>query len=130
MTFDTRAEKWLAGYSKSRRQSSARHAKTHLKTIRAMLRQDGTTYRHVEQFCPTTEHVWQLYDAMPEHLRVAVLLGAFAGLRVSEAVALRTEDVDFIRGVVQPKVHWAKVHWAQDMGNPTSIACGTISLRC
>jgi hypothetical protein len=23
----------------------------------------------VEQFCPTTEQVWQLHDAMPEHLR-------------------------------------------------------------
>jgi integrase len=44
---------------------------------------------------------------MPEHLQVAVLLGAFAGLRVSEAVALRTEDVDFTRGVVFPRVQWA-----------------------
>jgi Phage integrase SAM-like domain len=34
MTFDAWAEKWLAAYSKSRRQSSARQAKTHLKTIR------------------------------------------------------------------------------------------------
>jgi len=63
---------------------------------------------HVEQHCPTTEEVWQLYDAMPEHLRVAVLLGAFAGLRVSEAVALRIEDVDFTRGVVFPKVQWSQ----------------------
>jgi integrase len=40
---------------------------------------------------------------MPEHLQVAILLGAFAGLRVSEAVALRIEDVDFTRGVVFPR---------------------------
>lgn len=57
-------------------------------------------------FCPTTEQVWQLYDLMPAHLRVSVLLGAFAGLRVAEVVALRTEDVDFTRGVVHPKVQW------------------------
>jgi integrase len=163
MTFDAWAEKWLAGYSTSRRQSSARMAKSHLKTIRetfgpfalaeikpsmvtawtgklkddyapstiyALYRRlshvfddavhDGLLARnpcsrrtappvgHVEQYCPTTEVVWQLYDAMPEHLRVAVLLGAFAGLRVSEAVALRVEDVDFTRGVVFPKVQWTQ----------------------
>src|SRR6202008_3886394 len=34
--------------------------------------------------------------------------GAFAGLRVSEAVALRIEDVDFTRGVVFPKVQWSQ----------------------
>ena len=159
MTFDAWADRWLAAYSKSRRQSSARQAKSHLKTIReqfgpmtlgeikpsmviawtgnlkddykpstiyALYRRlthvlddavhDGLLARnpcsrrtapptgHVEQFCPTTDQVWQLHDAVPEHLRVAVLLGAFAGLRVSEAVALRIEDVDFTRGVVFPKV--------------------------
>ena len=163
MTFDAWAEKWLAAYSKSRRQSKARQAKVHLKTIReefgpmmlaeikpsmvtawtgnlkdddkpstiyALYRRlthvlddavhDGLLARnpcsrrtappvgHVEQYCPTTEQVWQLHDAMPEHLRVAVLLGAFAGLRVSEAVALRIEDVDFTRGVVFPKVQWTQ----------------------
>ena len=41
---------------------------------------------------------------MPEHLRPAVLLGAFAGLRVGEVVGLRTTDVDFMRGVVTPAI--------------------------
>jgi integrase len=31
-----------------------------------------------------------------------VLLGAFAGLRISEAVALQAEDIDFLRGVITP----------------------------
>jgi integrase len=57
-------------------------------------------------YCATTEQVWALYDAMPEHLRVAILLGAFAGLRVAEVSGLRVADVDFIRGVVHPKVQW------------------------
>ena len=35
-------------------------------------------------------------------------MGAFAGLRVAEAVALRIEDVDFVRGVVFPKQQWAQ----------------------
>jgi integrase len=163
MTFDAWAEKWLATYTTSRRQSTARQAKVHLKTIReefgpmtlseikpsmvtawtgklkddykpstiyAVYRRlthvlddavhDGLLARnpcsrrtapptgHVEQYCPTTEEVWQLHDAMPEHLQVAVLLGAFAGLRVSEAVALRIEDVDFTRGIVFPKVQWSQ----------------------
>lgn len=38
-------------------------------------------------FVPTTDEVFALADAVPEHLRPAVLLGAFAGLRISEAVA-------------------------------------------
>lgn len=52
----------------------------------------------------STQQVWALHDAMPAHLRVAILLGAFVGLRVSEAAALRVEDVDYMRGVVKPQV--------------------------
>ncbi|WP_460691876.1 site-specific integrase [Mycobacterium intracellulare] len=55
----------------------------------------------------TTEQVWALHNAVPDHLKVAVLLGAFAGLRVAEVSGLRVSDVDFIRGVVHPKQQWA-----------------------
>lgn len=58
------------------------------------------------EWIPTTAMVWQLHDAVPPHLRVAVLLGAFAGLRVSEAAGLRISDVNFTRGVVHPKQQW------------------------
>jgi integrase len=47
-----------------------------------------------------------LVDAMPEHLRSAVLLGAFAGLRIGEVCGLRIADVHFVRGVVYPKVQF------------------------
>lgn len=57
-------------------------------------------------YCATTEQVWALHDAMPDHLQVAVLLGAFAGLRVAESSGLRVADVDFIRGVVHPVQQW------------------------
>ena len=57
-------------------------------------------------YVPTTEQVWAIHDAVPDHLRVAVLLGAFAGLRVAEVSGLRVVDVDFIRGVVHPKQQW------------------------
>ena len=35
-------------------------------------------------YVATTEQVWAIHDTMPDQLRVAVLLGAFAGLRVAE----------------------------------------------
>lgn len=57
-------------------------------------------------YVATTEQVWALYDALPEHLQAAVLLGAFVGLRVAEVSALRVADVDFIRGIVHPVQQW------------------------
>lgn len=57
-------------------------------------------------YVATTEQVWGLYDSFPEHLRPAVLLGAFVGLRVSEAAALRVSDIDFMRGIVKPEIQY------------------------
>ncbi len=57
-------------------------------------------------YCATTAQVWALLGAMPERLRAAVLLGAFAGLRVAEACGLRAADVDFMRGVITPAVQF------------------------
>jgi len=57
-------------------------------------------------YCATTEQVWALCEAFPPHLRPAVLLGAFVGLRTAEACGLRVSDVDFMRGVVTPAVQW------------------------
>ncbi|SUA73670.1 Tyrosine recombinase XerC [Nocardia otitidiscaviarum] len=57
-------------------------------------------------YVATVEQIWALHDAMPEHLRVAILLGAFVGLRISEAAALRVEDVDLEHGMVYPQRQW------------------------
>jgi integrase len=57
-------------------------------------------------YVASTAQVWALHDAVPDHLRVAVLLGAFAGLRLAEASGLRVADVDFIRRVVHPVQQW------------------------
>jgi integrase len=57
-------------------------------------------------YVATTEQVWALHDAMPEHLRSAILLGAFVGLRVAEAAALRVSDMDFMRAVVKPAIQY------------------------
>ncbi len=57
-------------------------------------------------YVATTEQVWGLYDAMPKRGRAAILLGAFAGLRISEACGLRVTDVDFMRGIITPAVQY------------------------
>lgn len=57
-------------------------------------------------YVATTAQVWALNDAMPARLRAAVLLGAFAGLRVAEACGLRVGDVDFMRGIIHPAVQY------------------------
>lgn len=57
-------------------------------------------------FVASTEQVWALYDRFPDHLKKAVLLAAFAGLRNAEICGLRTADVDFMRGIVNPTVQY------------------------
>jgi integrase len=57
-------------------------------------------------YVATTEQVWALYDAMPPAARPAILLAAFAGLRLSEAVALRFSDVDFLGARICPAVQY------------------------
>lgn len=60
-------------------------------------------------YVATTAQVWALHAAMPEGLQPAVLLAAFAGLRVAEAVALRVTDVDFMRGIISPAIQYPGV---------------------
>lgn len=57
-------------------------------------------------YVATTAQVWALHDAFPDRLRGAVLLAAFAGLRLGECAGLRTSDVDFMRGVISPAVQY------------------------
>jgi integrase len=57
-------------------------------------------------YVATTEQVRALHESVPEGIRPAILLGAFVGLRLAEAAALRRDDVDFMRGVVSPAIQW------------------------
>ena len=57
-------------------------------------------------YVATTAQIWAIHDAMPDHLRAAVVLGAFAGLRTAETCGLRVSDIDFMRGVVSPAVQY------------------------
>ena len=63
----------------------------------------GTAGKQRPYVC-TTEQMWKLHDALPERLRAAVLLGAFAGLRDAEVCGLRVTDVDFMRDIINPAV--------------------------
>jgi len=67
-------------------------------------------------FVCTTEQLWKLHDAMPEHLRPAILLGAFVGLRLAETCGLRVHDVDLVRGIVHPTLQ----HPADPLKSETS----------
>ena len=67
-------------------------------------------------YVATTQQVWALHDAIPPGLQPAILLGAFAGLRLAEAAALRAEDVDFLRAVISPVIQWP----AQPLKSETS----------
>ncbi|PPH43462.1 site-specific integrase [Rathayibacter sp. AY1C9] len=161
MTVGEWCDRWLAGYA-TKRPSTVRQARTHLKHIRAafgsrplasvrpsevktwtaQLKEQGladsTVYAlharlsHLfsdavhdglvprspvsrrtspgagkqRPYVATTEQIWALYDAMPEGMKPVILLGAFAGLRVAEIAALRTVDVDFMRGIITPAIQY------------------------
>lgn len=53
-------------------------------------------------YVASTAQIWALHDAMEERYRAGLLLAAFAGLRVGEVCGLRVQDVDFLRGIVNP----------------------------
>jgi integrase len=57
-------------------------------------------------YVATTGQVWELYDLFPARTRLSIQLGAFVGLRLGETCGLRPEDIDFMRGIVHPKVQY------------------------
>lgn len=59
-------------------------------------------------YVATPGQVWALHDAMPDRLRAAVLLGAFAGLRSGEVCGLRPGDVDFTERMIRPQVQYPR----------------------
>jgi integrase len=58
------------------------------------------TERPVEVPALTAAEVASLYEAAPDEFAPVIALGAFAGLRASEARAVTVADVDFLTGVV------------------------------
>lgn len=57
-------------------------------------------------YVATERQLWALYEAAEEKYRPALLLGAFAGLRVAEVCGLRRGDVDLEARVITPMVQY------------------------
>lgn len=57
-------------------------------------------------YVATIDQVWALYEAFPERRRLAVLLGAFAGLTTGEVCGLRKKDVAFLEREIRPTVQY------------------------
>ncbi|ADG97290.1 integrase family protein [Segniliparus rotundus DSM 44985] len=57
-------------------------------------------------YVATTEQIWGLYEAVPRSIKSAILLGAFAGLRVAEVSGALRTDMDFIKRVFNPARQW------------------------
>jgi integrase len=80
-------------------------------------------------YVATTEQVWALHDAMPESMRPAILLAAFAGLRVAEVAALRTVDVDFMRGIITPQIQYPAEPLKTEMSRTPIPIPGELALQ-
>ncbi|MEU2162408.1 site-specific integrase [Streptomyces sp. NPDC019208] len=57
-------------------------------------------------YVATEAQLWQLYELADEKYRPALLLGAFAGLRVAEVCGLRPADVDLDARIILPAVQY------------------------
>jgi integrase len=64
----------------------------------------------------TTEQVYALADAMPDRHRAAVITQAGLGLRIGELLALRRQDVDFLRRTV--RIEWQYTPKARERSVP------------
>ncbi|ADG97516.1 integrase family protein [Segniliparus rotundus DSM 44985] len=65
----------------------------------------------------STETLWALYGELPRHLKTAVLLGAFVGLRIAEAGAALRTDMDFFKRVFNPVRQWPDEPLKSEMSN-------------
>lgn len=57
-------------------------------------------------YVATTEQLWALYDAVPDHIKPSILTGAFMGTRLAEACGLMIPDLDLMRGVWTPTAQY------------------------
>ena len=57
-------------------------------------------------YVATEAQLWALYEEAEEKYRPAILLGAFAGLRVAEVCGLRVGDIDLDARVINPAVQY------------------------
>lgn len=74
-------------------------------------------------YVASTEQLWALYDAMPDNIKPAVLVGAFMGARLAEAGGLMIADLDLMRGVWSPAWQYPDVELKTETSKtPVSFA--------
>lgn len=66
-----------------------------------LIRGAGVSKRRRSIEPPTLPQLATITEAMPERLRLAVLLGCWCALRYGEMAELRRSDIDFDRGVTK-----------------------------
>jgi hypothetical protein len=79
-------------------------------------------------YVATEAQLWQMYELAAEKYRPAILLGAFAGLRVAEVCGLRSGDVDLDARVINPAVQYPAEPLKTDM-SMTAVPIPTRSSR-
>ncbi len=82
----------------------------------------GTAKRqtHTEILAP--EQVAVLADAMPEHLRAAIVLGTWTSLRLGEVLGIRRRDIDLDAGTVTVRQTAVVLPGGPQIGTPKSDA--------
>lgn len=74
-------------------------------------------------YVASTAQIWELHDAMPFTMRPAILLAAFAGLRLAEVVALQVQHVDFLKSVIHPQEQYPGVELkTEESKNPIPVS--------
>ncbi|MCZ0979399.1 site-specific integrase [Streptomyces diastatochromogenes] len=70
-------------------------------------------------YVATEAQLWGLYEQAEEQYRLALLLGAFVGLRTAEACGLRPEDVDLDGRTITPTVQYPALPLKSEMSGET-----------
>jgi integrase len=87
------------------------------------------TERVVERVIPTLEETEKLADAMPERLRLLVVVATWCGLRRGELLALRRTDVDLSIGAVRVERSAFQMRDGTIIYGPPKTAAGTRIVR-
>jgi integrase len=77
-----------------------------------------------KMYLPTTDQLVAVTEKLPDRYRVITLLCAGAGLRISEALGLRVEDVDFLRRELHVRDQLAGVVDGEPKYGPTKSPAG------
>jgi integrase len=93
-----------------------------IKASPCVIRGAGTARTEHETKLPTQAELAKLVEAMPERLRLMVILGTWTALRYGEIAELRRSDIDVKAGVIHVRRGVAWVDGKPIIGPPKSTA--------